>query len=201
MANFTSSDNPGYQNRFQQLGRRVRGPVKSYLSSRPHQTGIKWTKDLWGFGKRTPGIGGFIGKFAGPAWLVGSAAYGMSQEGLWGGVKALAGETAWTYGLGVGIKALGSAMGSVGTGVAIAGGAAAAVGYGMGYRPSDMFRPWVNDYMKRHDRLELATPNLDVFGTVSTMRQRSIQAIQNSKLNGRAALGSEATLTYQPYMR
>jgi hypothetical protein len=62
-------------------------------------------------------------------------------------------------------------------------------------------RPWVHEYMKKHARLEMATPLIDQFGTVATMRQRSLQAINNSKINGRTALGAEGLLTYSPYAR
>jgi len=46
------------------------------------------------------------------------------------------------------------------------------------------------------NNLEMGSPILDQFGTVSTLRQRSLAAIQNSKVNGRMALGQEAALLH-----
>jgi hypothetical protein len=47
--------------------------------------------------------------------------------------------------------------------------------------------------------LELGTPVLDQFGTIATLRQRSLSAIQNSHVNGRMALGNEAALLHSTF--
>lgn len=47
--------------------------------------------------------------------------------------------------------------------------------------------------------LELGTPMSDQFGTISTLRQRSLSAIQNSHVNGRMALGNEAALLHTSF--
>ena len=77
-------------------------------------------------------------------------------------------------------------------------GAAAIAGAGYGvYR--------LGEAARKHERgvrrLELGADVVDRFGTLSTMRQRSLQAIQNSHLSGRSALGNEALLLSVPYMR
>jgi hypothetical protein len=55
--------------------------------------------------------------------------------------------------------------------------------------------------MRNRRDLELGGPVMDQFGTLATMRQRSVAAIQNSKLNARSVLSNEATYTYRPYYR
>jgi len=50
------------------------------------------------------------------------------------------------------------------------------------------------DRMKSARRLEMGTPITDPFGNQSTMRQRSMHAIQRSGLSARQALGREASL-------
>lgn len=62
-------------------------------------------------------------------------------------------------------------------------------------------RPMVKDQMKRHSQLEMGRPSVDQFGTLATMRQRSLAAIQNSRINGRSALGNEGLISYRPYFR
>jgi len=47
--------------------------------------------------------------------------------------------------------------------------------------------------------LELGAPIQDAFGTISTLRQRSLQAIQNTHVNGRMAFGNEAALLHSSY--
>jgi len=47
--------------------------------------------------------------------------------------------------------------------------------------------------------LELGTPMNDQFGTIATLRQRSLSAIQNSHVNGRMALGNEAALLHTSF--
>ena len=47
--------------------------------------------------------------------------------------------------------------------------------------------------------LELGAPIQDPFGTISTLRQRSLQAIQNTHVNGRMAFGNEAALLHSTF--
>ena len=47
--------------------------------------------------------------------------------------------------------------------------------------------------------LEMGSPVMDQFGTISTLRQRSLSAIQNSHVNGRMALGNEAALLHRSF--
>ena len=55
--------------------------------------------------------------------------------------------------------------------------------------------------VRRYRNLEMGGDLIDTFGTISTMRQRSLNAIQNSHVNGRFALGGEGALMHTPYMR
>jgi len=59
----------------------------------------------------------------------------------------------------------------------------------------------IKSYRREHAGVQMGTPSVDPFGNNATMRQRSINAIQNSRLNGRTALSNEAALMYSPYMR
>ena len=52
-------------------------------------------------------------------------------------------------------------------------------------------------YGKKMTHLELAAPHIDQFGTVATIRQRSLQALQDTHLNGRGLLGNEAAMMHQ----
>jgi hypothetical protein len=66
---------------------------------------------------------------------------------------------------------------------------------------SPLFRGQMREHAIKHATLEMGAPAQDPFGTISTMRQRSIMAIQNSRVNGRTALGNEAMLLYSGYNR
>jgi hypothetical protein len=54
---------------------------------------------------------------------------------------------------------------------------------------------------RRTRAIEIGSPIIDPFGTAATMRQRSLQALSNSQLNGRSAFGTEAQLLHVPMMR
>ena len=47
--------------------------------------------------------------------------------------------------------------------------------------------------------LELGGPIQDQFGTISTLRQRSLMALQNTHVNGRMAFGQEAALLHSTF--
>jgi hypothetical protein len=49
---------------------------------------------------------------------------------------------------------------------------------------------------RRMKELELGMPIVDEYGTMGTLRQRSLQAIQSSRINGRVGLGNEAAILH-----
>jgi hypothetical protein len=154
-------------------------------------------KDLQG-----KGFGKFLGRWTGRAFLGASAYMGWREGGLVGAAGAVMEHGAITYAMGAGFKALGLSTAALDLALPLT---VAAAGIGldihaaMGGRTEDLTNLWVNRYMKKHATLELSTPVVDNFGVAATMRQRSLAAIQNSRLNGRTALGNEAALTYKPY--
>jgi hypothetical protein len=52
---------------------------------------------------------------------------------------------------------------------------------------------------KQMQRTEMGAPVVDQFGTVATMRQKSLAAIQNSHLNSRALLGNEGQIIHRMF--
>jgi hypothetical protein len=123
--------------------------------------------------------------------MLGWGAYrGYQEGGVGGAIGGLAQETAMFYAFGALAKPAGVALGA---GLLGAGMMMGALDIG----PKQLMRPYVQEYMRKHAKLEMGTPVLDQFGTVATMRQRSLQAIQNSRVNGRTALGNEAQLLSQ----
>ena len=62
-----------------------------------------------------------------------------------------------------------------------------------------MFSRQVREHTRKRARLEMGSPVQDQYGTVATMRQRSIMAMRTSKINARGALGMEANNRFQPY--
>lgn len=184
------------------LGAKVGGALKTLRSpaARIHQAGWHGVKSEMGIGVKSP-----FWRWAGRAFI-GYSIYAGYQEGgiggaVAGGVSHLA--SMYLFSAGMKVAGMGASMGAPVAAAAIgAGGIALGVSMASGQiSPRDFVRPWVNQYMKKHAQLELATPVVDNFGTVATMRQRSLQAIQNSRINGRTALGNEAALSYQPYFR
>jgi hypothetical protein len=172
--------------------------LKSYAGTGFHKAGAKEAREFLGLGKGMSWMGRALGG--------GFAAYSMYQgykkEGAWGATKAL-GETALQgYAWGVANYVAGGVLSSglaVGAG-AVAGGALGSMAAGI--NPLRFItRPLASAHAAKQARVNMGTPVVDQFGTVSTMRQRSLQAIQNSKVNGRNALGNEAGLMYSPYMR
>ena len=169
-----------------------------------------------GFFKR--GYGGHLGKYKGVSRFMGGisllfaglGAYeGYQQGGVRGAVKGAAGSLAENFVFGAALKGLGVSTAGMGTPTGLAASIpfvahAAWTGRGMfesGGSFGAMMRPYVADHMRRHSELEMGRPVIDQFGNLATMRQRSISAIQGSKINGRTGLGMEATLLYSPYFR
>ena len=189
---------------------RYGGAIRSYMGSQVHQAGMEWTKGLWGIGQTST-----LARWGGRAFL-GFAAFSGYKEarakgrsGTWGAAKGVAVATAQNYVFGAGLRALGlgSTAGTIAGGIAV--GAALQVGAlthmaqvgqggGLGHL---LARPAVYQHMRRHAMLEMGRPTVDMYGTAATMRQRSLAAIQDSKLNGRVALSNEATLMYRSYFR
>jgi len=180
------------------------GMIGSYFGSEFHRSGMEWVKGELGAGRtaemRTLGIGKWTrmeGAFraAGPIALAYFGYKGYQEGGAWGAAREVGTHLAFMYmmptiGKTVGLAALGGA-------------AVLGMQYGMtGAGPLEtLTRPLVREHMRKHAKLEMGRPIHDQFGNVATMRQRSIMAMQNSKINGRSALGHEATLAYRPYFR
>ena len=53
-----------------------------------------------------------------------------------------------------------------------------------------------NAKLRQIKSLEMGSPIVDQYGSISTLRQRSLAALQNSHVNGRMALGNEAALLH-----
>lgn len=133
---------------------------------------------------------------------------GAAKQG-WGAAK-------WTRAGIVGSKYLKDASGFLGGTARFLGGTAGFVGGGI---VGTLFSPLalmmgagiygygqLEEYSRKNDQaiarnkqigsLELGAPIQDPFGTISTLRQRSLQAIQNTHVNGRMAFGNEAALLH-----
>lgn len=170
------------------------GSFQAYRRSGVHRTGMNWMKETYGLHR-----GGGMMSWLGRGFLGLSAYTGYQHGGISGAAKSVAGDLAISYGLGAAWGALKPALlPALAVGGMVGGLALASSNTPLMTR---LTRPWVNEYMKKHARLEMATPIRDDYGNVATMRQRSLQAINNSKLNGRTALGNEAMLSYTPYYR
>lgn len=216
----TSWGNPAPTSAGRTYRQGVRG-LQAWGRTAAHAKGMEWLKYDLGIHKSVQGPGAIsiarniykrgrvssgawqsMGKFAG-RWLgrgfIGLSAYhGYQEGGIAGAVVETGKHLASTYAMGAVIGALGGVGTIAGVGAALGGGLAAGY-FGTGGTGAPFVRPWTRDFARRHSALELGTPVVDNFGTVATMRQRSLQAIQNSKLSGRSALGNEAALLWTPY--
>jgi len=167
-------------------------------------------------GKLTKGHVGWKGRAFGLGLTAFSVYQGYKEGGVSGAIRSGAEALVQDYAVGAGFKALGIGMKGVGTyaGVALAGAAIGATigGAIQGVAPwgvnasgagwmAMLARPAVAEHSKKLAHVEMGRPVLDQFGTVATMRQRSIQAIQNSKINGRSGLSHEATYAFRSYFR
>lgn len=184
------------------LARSGGGAMRSYLGSSVHRGGMTWAKEMYGLRK---GMGGF-GRTLGLGYMGYTALSGFQEGGAGGAVKGLAVSAAETYAYGAAFKALGITA----KGVGVAGGVlGAAAGFGAfyGYAATGvspmqfLARPYVREHMRKHATLEMARPVVDQFGNLSTIRRRSLAALQRSKITGRSGLANEATLMYRPYFR
>lgn len=116
-----------------------------------------------------------------------SAYSGYKEGGVWGAAK----ETASFIGINM---AFNMAVGSAGALGAIGLAAAPiAIGATVGYAAASSSRKNLMKYKK----LEMGANQIDRFGTIATIRQRSLSSIQNSHINGRMMLGNEAYLSHR----
>jgi len=175
------------------LGTRLGSAWSTWKGTGWHKAGMEFAKWDLGFGAAKKA--GLL-RFLGPMFLGVSAYQGYQEGGIVGAGAAVGKHLAASYVIGAALSMaklplLGAAgVGLMGLGLFKLGG---------GNVMQMAARPWVREHMKRHQKLEMGTPVVDNYGTVSTMRQRSLAAIQNSHINGRTALGSEAALLYTPY--
>jgi hypothetical protein len=190
---------------------KVGGSIRSYMGSAIHQEAMAFTKESFGIGKGLSPLAKWMGRgFAGYSAYAGYRdARAEGKSGVWGAAKGVGEYAAMSYGFKVATRAigLGSTAGVIGVGVAATAAvqvgalthmAQTAQGGGLG---QFLARPAVYEHTRKHAMLEMGRPAVDQFGTAGTMRQRSLAAIQDSKLNGRVAIGNEATLQYRSYFR
>lgn len=163
--------------------------------------GLEYTKgkNMGFLGKNMPGGMMGAGKLAfgmrliGPAFIGVSAYSGYKEGGAFGAAKSVAKDAAiWG-----GIRAAGAlAKGAMLNPVVLGGAAVAGLGYA-GYK--------FGEHAQRHSRslrnVEMGGDVVDKFGTMASIRQRSLSALNNSHVNGRMALGNEAILMASPYLR
>jgi hypothetical protein len=140
--------------------------------------------------KSMAGAAGKVGLKALP--LVGNLAFmymGYQSGGIGGaidaGIESAKLAVAWEVGAAV--------LGSAALPLTVA--AAAVGGAGYGYYK---FGEAAQKHGKKMRRLEMGGNVTDPFGTSATMRQRSLQALNNTHVNGRMALGNEAALMHTP---
>lgn len=133
------------------------------------------------------GVAGFGMRALGPLFLGMSIRHGYQQGGVLGAAKEGIKEMAlW------GAFEAGAAFLTNPITIGIAGTFAAGYGY---YKLGETSRK----HRKRLRNLEMGSDLVDRFGTMTTMRQRSLAAIQRTHVNGRLALGNESLLLSQAY--
>jgi hypothetical protein len=170
---------------------------------------IYGTVDLVSSGYQKSGIAGAAGGFAeSMMWqYAGRQVMGPAIVGIFGGAAK-----GWAFGVGAaGAEAGFLAAGTAGL-LAGAGGAALAVltnpvtlaiaAGAYGYHKASEYIQHTDRAIARHKQvrgLELGGPIQDQFGTISTLRQRSLQALQNTHVNGRMAFGQEASLLHSSF--
>lgn len=122
------------------------------------------------------------------AAFTGFAAYaGYKEGGVAGAVGGVAASTAMNVGMHYVFSSLSSPVlwGAAGM---------AAVGMG-GYLAGEKAQA----YRKNMKTLEMGANIVDPFGTSATLRQRSMRALQNSKINGRMGIGNEALIMHRSF--
>ena len=164
---------------------RVYGAAQGYAGTAFHARGVGSLKAGMGLGKGM----GIFGRALGLGFLGYETYSGYQREGMWGAAKGAAGYAAIQYAFGA---VLGSSVLPLMAGAAAVGGAV--VGRKMAAEKGE-------SVYKRHRALEFGAGVSDQFGTISTMRRRSIQALQSSRIGGGMGMGNEAMRSYVPYFR
>jgi hypothetical protein len=159
-----------------------------------------WKKGAWSRGAARTSMAAKIGGGLGLISTLYEGYSGYQEGGALGAVGGVAKSMAMNYALGMAWSlAKGPALVALGATAAAVGIGAAATNQSVASFVSPLFRGQMREHAIKHATLEMGAPTVDPFGTVSTMRQRSLMAIQNSRVNGRTALGNEAMLLYRPY--
>ncbi len=191
---------------YQKVVTRSGSIYQNYTATEIHRRGMERIAEDFVIGKRAKekaleaGIGGTIGKFITRGYLAYSVYSGYKEGGIVGAAKGAAENLAWSYGFGAAAPIL------LGAGV-IAGGAAVGVLGGIGFASMSegvtplqlLTRRRVREHQRRHANIEMGAPVNDPHGNLATMRQRSLAAMQNSRLSGMNALGYEAQISYSRY--
>lgn len=188
---------------------------KNTLFGRGAVTGFKdafgWVHEATGKGiKRgytSQGFLGLSGKTAGLTKVMGglsligtaySAYAGYRENGIVGAVSGVA-TSALTNAVVMGSWNYLAGMGTAGISMGLTGGLALAGIGAYGYYKAG--EAGIKN-MKQRKALELGTGDIgDRFGTMATMRQRSLNALQNTHVNGRMVLGNEGQMFHTPFMR
>lgn len=123
------------------------------------------------------------------------AVQGYRSGGVIGAAKGVAVNTMITFAMSAGLRAAAS-IGGAAVAVAAPLAITAAAGYGT-YKALE----FGNARIKRARRLNMGHAIMDPFGNGATMRQRSLQALQMSQVNGRSAFGREGEMMHLPYLR
>jgi len=183
------------------------------FSGTGHQIGKQWAKEALGLPslsgysasgfEKSGALAGknFLGRALGAGFTAYSAFEGYQKEGAIGAIKGVAESVASQYIFGrltgAGMTVLGGAAGYVAGAAVIGTGAYMQQKYFGG--ASWMNRDETYEYRRRNANMDLGSPSIDPFGNNATIRQRSLSAIQGSRLNGRSMLGNEAFLFYKPW--
>ena len=161
------------------------GGARKFLGSAMHKRGMRWATEGYGMGK---GMNMF-GRAMGVGFLALEAYQGYQREGVWGAAKGVATGAAYSYAFGA---VLGAAAAPVAIGAAVVGGAIIA---------NKAMAEKGASYARGQARTEFGNGVSDQFGTVSTMRRRSVMALNRSRIGGGMGMGNEAMRQYQPYFR
>ena len=173
---------------------RASGPGRQFMQGIGETFGMHYEKGVnMGFmGRKAAGgvfAKGLLGRVLFPAMTAYSAYSGYKEGGIFGAAKTVATDAAVWGALRAGATML--------TNPIVLGAAAmAGAGYGA-YR----FGLAARERAAKTRNLEMGAEVVDMFGTLGTMRQRSLAAINNSRINGRSALGNEALIIAGQYRR
>lgn len=169
----------------QGAGRYAAGGVGKFLGGQTSKRAAGNTMRNFGLGK---GMSGW-GRALGIGFLGFEAISGYQREGAWGAAKGVGSAALWSYGIEI---ALGSAALPIGIAAGVAVG-----GVMLNKAAAEKGRA----YGRSHRELEFGAAVSDQFGTVSTMRRRSVMALNQSRIGGNMGMGNEAMRQYQPYFR